>query len=78
MSLESAIRKRIIELSKKENITINKVSRLAGINHTTLLEFMNNKTHDQRISTLLHICEGFNIDLKEFFTSPIFENVLDE
>ena len=78
MTLENAIRNRIIELSKKENITINKVSTLAGLNHTTLLAFMNNETHDPRISTLLHICEAFDIDLKEFFNSPIFKNVLDE
>lgn len=78
MTLENAIRKRIIELSKKDNITINKVSTLAGLNHTTLLAFMNNETHDPRISTLLHICEAFDIDLKEFFNSPIFKNVLDE
>ncbi len=78
MTLENAIRKRIDELSKKNNITINKVSTLAGLTHTTLLAFMNKETHDPRISTLLHICEAFNIDLKDFFSSPIFENVIDE
>ena len=78
MKIENAIRKRIKELSEKNNITINKVSTLAGLTHTTLLAFMNNKTHDPRCSTLLHICEAFNIDLKDFFNSPIFENVIDE
>lgn len=78
MTLESAIRERIKELANKNNITINRVSTLAGITHTTLLAFMNNETHDPRISTLLHICEAFNIELKEFFNSPIFKNVIDE
>ena len=78
MTLENAIRKRIIELANKKSITINKVSTLAGLTHTTLLSFMNNQTHDPRISTILHICEAFDIDLKEFFNSPIFKNVIDE
>ena len=78
MSLENAIRKRIIELAEERNITINMVSTLAGLTHTTLLSFMNNETHDPRISTLLHICEAFDIELKEFFNSPIFKNVIDE
>lgn len=78
MTIEIAIRKRINELAKKNNITINKVSTLAGLNHTTLLAFMNNETHDPRISTLLHVCEAFGIDLKEFFDSPLFNNVIDE
>ena len=67
-----------MNLAKERNLTINKVSMLSGIPHTTLLLFMNNETHDPRISTLLHICEAFDIDLKEFFNSPIFKNVLDE
>ncbi len=78
MTLENAIRKRIIELAEEKNITINMVSTLAGLTHTTLLSFMNNETHDPRISTLLHICEAFDIELREFFNSPIFKNVIDE
>ena len=78
MTLEEAIRNRIIQLAKEKNITINMVSTLAGLTHTTLLSFMNNETHDPRISTLLHICEAFDIELREFFNSPIFKNVIDE
>lgn len=78
MTLEEAIRNRIIQLAKEKNITINMVSTLAGLTHTTLLSFMKNETHNPRISTLLHICEAFDIELKDFFNSPIFENVIDE
>lgn len=78
LTLEQAIRTRILNLAKERNLTINKVSMLSGMPHTTWLLFMNNETHDPRISTLLHICEAFDIDLKEFFNSPIFKNVLDE
>lgn len=78
LTLEQAIRKRIIELAKKRNITINKVSTLSGLPHTTLLSFMNNETHNPRISTLLHICEAFEISLKEFFDDKVFEDVKEE
>lgn len=78
MNLEKAIRERIIELAKARNVTINKVSTLAGLTHTTLLSFMNNETHNPRIATLLHICEAFNIELKDFFDSPLFFNVWTE
>lgn len=78
LSLEQAIRKRISNLAEERKITINKVSTLSGVPHTTLLSFMNNETHNPRISTLLHICEAFEIDLKEFFNSPLFKNVIDE
>ena len=78
LTLEQAIRKRIIELAKERNITINKVSTLSGLPHTTLLSFMNNETHNPRISTLLHVCEAFDISLKEFFDDKVFKDVKDE
>ena len=78
MKLENAIRMRIDELANKNKITTNRVSTLAGLTHTTLLSFMNGETHDPRISTLLHICEAFDIELKDFFDSPLFKNVIDE
>ena len=59
-------------------ITINKVSTLSGLPHTTLLSFMNEETHDPRISTLLHICEAFDISLNDFFNDKLFKDVKAE
>ena len=28
-----------------------------------------------KLDTLLHICEGFNIELKDFFDDPLFKDV---
>ena len=78
MSLENAIRKRINKLAKERKITINKVSTLSGLPHTTLLLFMNGETHNPKISTLLHICEAFEISLMEFFEENVFNDVRDE
>ena len=54
------------------------VATLAGIPHTTLLAFMNCTSNDPRATTLLHICEAFEIELKEFFDAPVFKEVIDE
>lgn len=78
LTLEDAIRTRILNLAKERKITINKVSTLSGLPHTTLLSFMNNETHDPRISTLLHICEAFEISLNDFFNNELFEDIRDE
>lgn len=78
LTLEQAIGKRILNLAKERNLTINKVSMLSGMPHTTLLLFMNNETHDPRISTLLHICEAFDISLNDFFNDKLFEEVKAE
>ena len=78
ITLEQAIRTRILNLAKEKNITINKVATLSGLPHTTLLLFMNEETHAPRISTLLHICEAFDISLNDFFNDELFDGVKAE
>ena len=78
MQLSDAIRERILELMKINNIkTIYAVSNLAGISNT-LNDFMNGNIALLKLNTLLHICEAFNIELYEFFQSPLFKDVQDE
>ena len=78
MELSQAVKERIIELSKNKNITVHKLSLDAGISYSTLSSFMNGKCKTPNLSTILHICEGLNIDLFEFFQDEIFKNVNDE
>ena len=36
------------------------------------------KVSNFRMDTMLHICEGFNITLKDFFDDPLFNEVIAE
>ncbi len=75
MDLSEAIRKRIQELIKENNIkSLNAVAKLAGVSNT-LYDFMSGNIDLIKIDTLLHICEAFNIQLYEFFFDPIFKDV---
>lgn len=75
MQLSDAVRKRILELMEQNGIkTINSLSNLAGISNT-LNSFMLGNISLLKMDTLLHICEAFNIELYEFFYSPLFKDV---
>ena len=75
MQLSDAIRKRIRELMKENNIkSINAVSNLAGISNT-LNDFMLGKIELLKLDTLLHICEAFHLELYQFFQNPLFNDV---
>ena len=39
---------------------------------------MSGKSELLKLDTLLHICEGFNITLAEFFSHSYFENTYQE
>ena len=73
-----AIRNRIKGLADERKITIHKVSTLAGISHSTLSAFMNGVRKDLKSSTILHICEGLDIKLWEFYQDPLFDDIEDE
>ena len=73
-----AIRTRINNLANEKKITIHKVSTLAGISHSTLSAFMSGDRKDLKSSTILHICEGLNIKIWEFYKDSVFDDVTAE
>lgn len=75
MLSSEAINLRITELLKERNISVYKLSYLAGISNSIINDFRRGKVKEPSISFLIHICEGFDISLKEFFDSPYFADV---
>ena len=78
MKLSDAIRKRIKYYLKEKNMNIWKLCKMSGIPCSTISTVMSGKTELIKIDTLLHICEGFNITLGEFFTNEVFDNAEQE
>lgn len=78
MQLSDATRKRIKLLLKEKNMKLYDLSKAAGIALPTISDFLKNDTKNLRMDTMLHICEGFNMSLKDFFDDPLFDDVLSE
>ena len=78
MELSTAIRQRIANLLKHHNMKLNTLATNAGIPQSTLSSFMQGDSNDPQISTLLHVCEGFDLSLSEFFDDPLFYEVISE
>lgn len=76
MLLSVAIRQRIINLAIENDVSLHQLSLDAGIPYSTLSSFLNGKSEDPKISTILHICEGLNISLQEFFDDELFLDVV--
>lgn len=76
MQLSTAVRQRIVNLAIEQNITLHQLSLNAGIPYSTLSSFLNGKSQDPKLSTILHICEGLHISLNEFFSDDLFLDVI--
>ena len=75
MTLSDAINLRISELLKEHNLTVYKLSYRAGISNSIISDCKRGKVKEPSLSSIVHICEGFNIELKDFFNSPLFKDV---
>ena len=71
--------KRIDKLSKEENringksLTAYRIAKNGELNVGTLNNFLNGTFKDARISTIIKICDGLNISIREFFNDDLFD-----
>lgn len=75
MILSEAIKRRINELLEEHDLTAYKLSYLAGISNSIISDCRRGKVKEPTISSIVHICEGLEIQLKDFFDSPLFDEV---
>ena len=78
MRVSEAVRLRILDLCKQNDITINKLSTICGITQSTLNNIISGRNSTTTVSTVQKICDGVEITILEFFSSPLFENLEQE
>ena len=78
MNIGDAVRLRIIDLCAQHNITLNKLSTLSGITQSTLNNIVSGRNNSTTVSTVKKICDGLELNIIDFFSSPLFENLEQE
>ena len=78
MRVNEAVKLRILELCKQKNITLNKLSTICGITQSTLNNIISRHNATTTVSTIQKICDGLEITIQEFFSSPLFNNLEQE
>ena len=75
MNISDAIRFRIDDLLEEHDLTAYRLAYLAGISSSVISDCQRGKVKEPTISTIIHICEGLDIQLKDFFDSELFIDV---
>lgn len=78
MKLSNAIRERIKFYLNEKNMNIWALCKTSGVPCSTISTFMSGKCELLKLDTFLHICEGFNVTLGEFFSEPMFDTAEQE
>lgn len=70
MTCSEALRKRISDLCKKRNITINHLAQMSGLPHTTVDAVARGLTTNPRFQTVYKIAIGLGMTISEFLNFP--------
>ena len=78
MTIAEAVVKRLFELCNERNLTVNKISNISGITQSTVSDIVNGTTTNAGIATIEKLCDGFEISVREFFNSDLFDDLEQE
>lgn len=73
-----AVRNRILQLCGERNITINHLANLCGLPPSSVKNILYGKSMNPKIITIKKLCDGLEITLGEFFSTPEFDALEQE
>lgn len=78
MDTHSAVAQRILQLCKAHGITPNGLANLSAVPQATIKSILNGESKNPGVVTLKKLCDGFEITLGEFFSTPEFDALEQE
>ena len=78
MDTREAIANRIRQLRKERGLTPNGISSIAAVPQATVKSILNGESQNPGTVTIKKLCDGFEITLGEFFSTPEFDALEQE
>ena len=78
MNVGEAVKERILQLCKEENLSVNKLSSMSSVTQSTVNNIVSGRNHSTTISTIKKLCDGLGITIEEFFHSELFRDLEQE
>ena len=78
MNTKEAVAKRILELCEERNMAVNALATVSGVPPSTIYSMLNEKSQNPGVVSLKKLCDGFEISVREFFNSDLFEGLEQE
>ncbi len=75
MKLSSAVSQKILKICNEKDISINKLASICCMTQSTVQSLLDGKSKNPKMLTIIRICEGLDIPLKEFFDDSLFDDL---
>ena len=74
----SAVRNRILHLCEERSISINRLATLCALPPSSIKNILYGKSQNPKLLTIKLICDGLDMTLGEFFSTPEFDGLEQE
>ena len=78
MRIGEAVRLRILSLCAERGISVNRLATISGVTQSTLNNIVSGRNESATVSTVKKLCDGLDISITEFFSSPEFDGLEQE
>ena len=78
MTVKDAVVCRFQQICAERDIKTNELANISGITPSTVYSMMDSNRRDLSIITIKKLCDGLDITLGEFFSTPEFDALEQE
>ena len=78
LTVKDMVAKRFSEICEERKIRLNELANLSGVTPSTAYSMMDENRRDVSIITIKKFCDGLDITLGEFFSTPEFDSLEQE
>ena len=78
MDTITAIRNMLLLLCEERHISLNKLVNLSAVPPSSVKNILYGKSQNPKITTIKMLCDGLDITLGEFFSTPAFDDLEQE
>ena len=78
MAVKDAVVNRFIEICRVRGIRANELATRSGVTPSTVYSMLDGSRRDISIITIKKLCDGLDITLGEFFSTPEFDALEQE
>ena len=75
MKLNEAVSKRLVELLQTRKMTQYQLYMRSGVPKSTIGNVVNCQYDSVKLRIIHEMCQGMNVSIPEFFTSPLFDEI---
>ena len=78
MNTTDAVRDRILHLCEERDMTINRLATVSALPPSSIKNILYGKSQNPKLLTIKLICDGLDITLGQFFSTPEFDGLEQE